>query len=87
MPEFGRRVARPSSTDSWSPDPLGRFLRLATASRANDSNDADSGVGRSSYSNRDSQKDWGSTAPVGILLWVAHFGPWQTWFRPAIRPP
>jgi hypothetical protein len=80
MSEFGRRVARPSSNDSWSPSHQTRWVGFlqATASRANDSNGADSGVGRSSYSSRDSHKDWGSTAPVGILPWVDHFEPWQT---------
>ena len=63
-----------------APNPLGRFFyTLATASRANDSGGgADSRVGRSSYSSRDSHKDWGSTALVDILQWVDHFEPWQT---------
>jgi hypothetical protein len=61
------------------PNPLGPVsYGLPTASRANDSGGADSRVGRSSYSSRDSHKDWGSTAPVGILRWLGHFEPSQT---------
>jgi hypothetical protein len=52
---------------------------IPTAIRANDSSGgADSRVERSSYSSRDSHKDWGSTALVDILRWLGHFEQWQT---------
>ena len=79
MPEFGRRTAGSSSNESWSLSHQAGFYRLATASRANDSSGgADSRVGRSSYSSRDSHKDSGSTVLVDILQWLDHFEQWQT---------
>jgi hypothetical protein len=36
---------------------------------------------------RSSHKDSDSTAPVDILQWAAHFGPWLAWLCPPTRPP
>ena len=84
MPEFGRRMPGSSSCYSWCIKLVG-FYRLATASRAKvcrghsvgrDSPErsrafqAYSEVERSSYSSRDSHRDWGSTALGGIGGWA-----------------